>query len=98
MKVYRLPYFDKWLGKLKDNTIKKHIDNKIKNIKLNNLGDYKSVGSGVLEFRIHINTGIRLYFYKNGDKYILLLAGGNKSTQKQDIQKAKELLELWKKK
>jgi putative addiction module killer protein len=55
-----------------------------------NLGDIKPVGEGVFELRIHFGAGYRVYFIKQGAKVILLLCGGDKSTQKRDIISAKK--------
>jgi putative addiction module killer protein len=59
-------------------------------VKLGNLGDYRSVGEGVFEFRIDYVPGYRIYFGQVGLTIVLLLCGGDKSTQEQDIRKAKE--------
>ncbi len=55
------------------------------------MGDVKPVGEGVSEARIHYGPGYRLYFCQQGDVVIVLLCGGDKSTQNKDIEKAKEL-------
>ena len=60
------------------------------------LGDYKSVGEGVIEIRFHFGKGYRVYCYEEKGTLLLLLAGGDKSTQSQDIKKAQELLKGWK--
>lgn len=54
-----------------------------------NLGDYRSVGGGVFEFRLQFGAGYRIYFGKIGDDAILLLRGGDKGSQSRDIEKAK---------
>ncbi len=59
-------------------------------VRLGNLGDYKSVGKGVYELRIDYDPGYRVYFRKIGLTIVLLLCGGDKSTQEQDIRKAQE--------
>jgi putative addiction module killer protein len=56
------------------------------------IGDYKSVGGGVYELRFHIGAGYRIYFSCEGDIIILLLCGGDKSSQQQDIKKAMEMI------
>ena len=60
-------------------------------VKLGNFGDFKFVGEGIYEMRIHYGPGYRLYYTKKDDLVVLLLAGGDKSTQQKDIDKAKEL-------
>jgi putative addiction module killer protein len=64
---------------------------RIRRVSLGNLGDTKSVGEGVHEFRIACGPGYRVYFVRQGAAVIVLLAGGDKSTQKRDIERAKEL-------
>jgi len=56
---------------------------------IGNLGDCKSLGDGVSEFRIHLKPGYRVYFGRSATRTIVLLCGGTKSTQERDIQKAK---------
>ena len=55
-----------------------------------NFGDYKYLKDGVFEFRIHVLSGLRIYFGQDGNEIVVLLCGGSKKTQKQDIKKAKE--------
>ena len=62
---------------------------------LGNLGDFKSVGDGVFELRIHMSPGYRLYYGREGRTIILLLAGGTKSSQNRDITKAKRNWKLY---
>lgn len=56
-----------------------------------NLGDVKAVGEGLSELRVDVGPGYRLYFVKRGEVVIVLLAGGNKSTQQADIRRARKL-------
>ncbi|MFN3999375.1 type II toxin-antitoxin system RelE/ParE family toxin [Algoriphagus sp.] len=83
--------FDKWLRKLDDRKAKAKILLRLQRIESGNLGDVSSVGDGIEEIRIHFGPGYRIYFKKQGDKLILLLIGGDKSTQDSDIKKAKSI-------
>ena len=83
--------YSKWLKKLKDVNARVAVLKRLIRISNGNLGDYKSVGSGVLELRIDYGPGYRVYFTIQGNELILLLIGGDKSTQKMDIKLAHEL-------
>lgn len=69
------------------------IEKRLKRVQAGNLGDYRSVGEGVFEFKINYGPGYRIYFGQIGTIIILILCGGDKSTQQQDIQTAKEYWE-----
>lgn len=84
--------FEKWLSKLKDKTALKAILMRIIRAENGNFGDTKSVGAPIQEMRIFIGKGYRIYFTVRNNKIILLLNGGHKGTQQQDIEKAHELL------
>ena len=86
-----LPEFTAWIDSLKDETIRGIIVARVKRLQLGLMGDVKPVGSSVSELRIHLGAGWRLYFTRRGGQIIVLLAGGSKSTQKKDIQRAKAL-------
>jgi putative addiction module killer protein len=88
--------FDKWLRKLNDRKAKAKILLRLQRIESGNLGDVSSVGDGIEEMRIHFGPGYRIYFKKQGDKLILLLIGGDKSTQDSDIKKAKSIWNQYK--
>jgi putative addiction module killer protein len=94
--VLRSDTFDKWLAKLKDTKGKARILACIRSAELGNLGDVKSVGKGVLEMRIHYGPGYRVYYTQKGNLVILLLVGGDKSSQKSDIKRAMALAEMLK--
>lgn len=84
--------FDKWLRKLKDFRAKAKVLVRIQRIELKgNFGDCKSVSDGIKELRIKEGKGYRVYFKEQGETIILLLFGGDKSTQSADIEKAKNL-------
>lgn len=84
--------YEKWFSKIKDITARVKIDRRIERLKMGNFGDVKSVGEGVSELRIDYGQGYRIYFTKKGEVIVLLLCGGDKSTQEKDIKKAKEML------
>lgn len=80
--------FEKWFGALKDKTTKARIATRLDRLRLGNFGDCKSVGAGVLELRINTGPGYRVYFGLLGSEIVLLLGGGDKSTQQKDIKLA----------
>ena len=82
--------FEEWLGSLRDLKARVKIEKRLQRVKLGNLGDYRSVGEGVCELKIDYGPGYRVYFGQIGLTILLLLCGGDKSTQEQDILKAKE--------
>ena len=82
--------FISWLEKL-DETDQIKIKKRLARIRdTGNLGDYKNLSDGVSELRFFFGSGYRIYFGKQGEKIIILLCGGNKSSQSKDIAKAKE--------
>jgi len=83
--------FSKWLKKLKDMKAKVSIIRRVDRIKEGNFGDYKSVGESVYELRIIIGPGYRVYYTQKEEKVVILLIGGDKSSQSEDITKAKKL-------
>lgn len=89
--ILRTTEFDKWLMALRDEKAKARIAARIRSAELGNLGDARPVGEGVSEMRIHYGPGYRVYFRKRGKVLIVLLVGGNKSTQSRDIKKAKAI-------
>ncbi len=84
--------FEKWYYSLKDKQIRRRILLRLKRVSQGNLGDWKSVGSQVFEMRIDLGPGYRIYFSRIEDTIIVLLAGGDKSSQSSDIKKA---IKLW---
>jgi putative addiction module killer protein len=92
--VIRSSDFDTWLAGLKDNVGKARIVSRIISAELGNLGDCEPVGDGVHEMRVHVGPGYRLYFTQRGRQVIFLLLGGDKSTQRRDIKRAKTIAKL----
>jgi len=84
--------FSKWLLKLKDIKAKVSILRRIDRMKLGNFGDYKVIDNNVSELRIQTGPGYRVYYTKKEQEVLILLLAGDKSTQKSDIEKAKEIL------
>jgi len=82
--------FDEWFESLRDAKTRSIILKRLNRISLGNFGDCRSVGAGVYEFRIDYGSGYRLYFGQVGLSVVLLLCGGDKSSQDRDIQKAKD--------
>ncbi len=80
-----------WFASLRDRQAKARIDIRIRRLSLGNPGDVKPVGEGVSELRIDYGPGYRVYFVQKGNVLIVLLAGGDKSTQVQDIRVARQL-------
>jgi putative addiction module killer protein len=86
-----LPEFTEWLDGLSDVTVRGVVVARIKRLERGLMGDVEPVGGGVLELRIHVGAGWRVYFVQRGAQVIVLLAGGSKRTQKTDIKRAKVL-------
>ena len=82
--------FEEWLDSLRDTRARAKIKNRLKRVELGNLGDYRSVGAGAYELKIDYGPGYRVYFGQVGSIIVILLCGGEKSTQEQDILRAKE--------
>jgi putative addiction module killer protein len=86
--IYTTEKFDAWFSRLKDKEAVRRIQMRIDRAEDGNLGDCSSVGEGVSEMRIHYGPGYRVYFAPKGLEIVILLAGGDKSTQSRDIKVA----------
>lgn len=95
VEVVRTDDFDEWLTKLKDRAGRLRILKRIDRLANGNPGDVKPVGNGVSELRLDVGPGYRVYYAQHGDVLILLLCGGDKSTQQKDIDKAHRLADEW---
>ena len=91
LEVRQTAAYADWFSRLRDRAAKSRIDIRIRRLSLGNSGDVKPVGEGVSELRVDAGPGYRVYFIKRDDLYVVLLAGGDKSSQAIDITKAKAL-------
>ena len=84
--------FQIWIDTLRDKTAQLRIAARLRHAEAGNLGDWKSVGAGVSEMRVAFGPGYRLYFHRKGNVLIVMLAGGDKSSQARDIRRAERIL------
>lgn len=87
--------FKKWLATLRDREGRSRIAGRITRLQAGNPGDVRPVGNGVSELRISFGPGYRVYFITRGPLLVVLLAGGEKSSQAADIAIAKDIAKLW---
>jgi len=88
--------FTEWLNRLRDKVAQARIRVRLRQVEIGNFGDSESVGEGVIELRIHVGAGYRVYCTRHGKLVVLLLFGGNKSSQAADIRQAREYWSEWK--
>ena len=81
--------FTEWLGNLRDSVVHQRILQRLYRVEQGNYGDYKPVGEGVNELRMFFGSGYRVYFGEDGKSIVMLLCGGDKGSQQDDIRKAK---------
>ena len=84
--------FERWLKKLKDPVAKRQIALRLTRLQAGNPGDSKQIDERLFELRLFTGPGYRIYYTRRGKRIILLLCGGDKSTQRRDIEKARHLL------
>jgi putative addiction module killer protein len=87
--------YQKWQARLRDKRARTIIATRLMRLAEGWPGDVEPVGEGVSELRIHYGPGYRVYFQRRGNLLVVLLCGGNKSTQVRDIAAAKELVKKW---
>ncbi|ACZ32266.1 addiction module killer protein [Xylanimonas cellulosilytica DSM 15894] len=95
VEVVRTGTFDRWLRNLKDRRARARIQVRIDRLRSGNPGDVKTVGHGVSELRIHFGPGYRVYLLQQDNTYVVLLCGGDKSSQASDIATARSLADEW---
>src|SRR2546423_338315 len=83
--------FDSWFQSLRDIKLQAAVDARLVRVRAGNFGDHQKVGAGVSELRIDKGPGLRVYFGLRGRQLVILLGGGDKSTQARDIRRAQEL-------
>ena len=91
LEVRQTPTYSAWFDALRYRQAKVRIDIRIRRLSLGNAGDVKPVGDGVSELRVNFGPGYRVYFVQRRNEYIILLAGGDKTSQSDDIRQAKVL-------
>ncbi len=87
--------YDSWFRNLRDHNARARIETRIDRLLLGNPGDVRLVGEGVSELRIHYGPGYRVYFISEGETLVILLCGGDKSGQAEDVARAKALARDW---
>jgi len=95
MAIQRSNVFVKWFKKLRDSRAKYRINERINRLAKGNPGDVEPIGEGCSEMCIDYGPGYRVYYKDFGNEIIILLCGGDKSTQQEDIKKAKKIARLY---
>ena len=91
IEVRQTAEFSRWLRRLRDANAAARIVARIRRMEQGNFGDIRSVGSGVMELRVDYGPGYRVYYVNRGAEIVILLCGGDKRTQQQDIRRAHAL-------
>lgn len=89
--LIEMPEFKRWLTGLRDGLTKRRLARRLRKVQQGSLGDVKPVGSGVFEMREFFGPGWRMYYVQRGEVLIVMLGGGDKSTQSADIARAIQL-------
>lgn len=95
VEIIKSDTFDRWLRKLRDPQAKARVEMRIRRPSLGNAGDVQPIGDGLSEMRIDYGPGYRVYFMQRGSLLVILLCGGDKSTQQKDILRAHEIAAAW---
>src|SRR5262245_44511786 len=84
-----------WFATLRDTAVRVRIDARIRRLSLGNAGQHRALKGGIAELKIDVGQGLRVYYMQRGDMLIILLCGGDKSTQQADIRRALQVAEDW---
>ena len=87
--------FKRWVRRLRDRAAVARINARLRNITNGHFGNVRTVGNGITEMRIHSGPGYRVYFIREGAEVVVLLCGGDKSSQLRDIERAKRIAREW---
>jgi putative addiction module killer protein len=88
--------FTEWLNAMRDKVAQARIRIRLRQVHAGNFGDSEPVGDGVIELRVHVGAGYRVYCGRHGKSVVILLCGGDKRSQPADIKQAKALWIEWK--
>ena len=94
MEIRATDTYARWFRRLRDREAQSRIANRVRRLSEGNPGDVAPVGGGVSEMRINYGPGYRVYYVQRGQQLIILLAGGDKDTQPQDIDRARHLARI----
>jgi putative addiction module killer protein len=92
MEIRRTQLFEDWLFSLHDREARSRIADRLDRLATGHPGKFRSVGDGVLELKLDFGPGYRIYYVQRGSVFVVLLCGGDKSTQSKDIDRAKKLV------
>lgn len=95
VEVVKSTTFDRWLRRLKDRRAAARVQVRIERLAAGNPGDMKAVGGGISELRIDYGPGYWVYYLQEAGRLIVLLCGGDKSSQQRDIEQAKQIAAEW---
>jgi putative addiction module killer protein len=95
VEIIKSATFDAWLSHLKDGAAARRINARIDRLAMGNPGDVKPVGEGVSEMRLTYGPGYRVYFLQQDAQAVMLLCGGDKASQRRDIERAKAIARQW---
>ena len=95
LEIVQSATYQAWFATLRDITVRARIDARIRRLSLGNAGQHRVLKGGIAELKIDTGPGFRVYYMQRRGVLIILLCGGDKSTQKADIRKARQIAEEW---